>query len=72
MLLRISIHQDPQPIEQWNPLTIASPQILILHEPGLYYNTPLFDKLYSLLDHIQISWALPKQSTLQLKNLKDI
>ena len=53
------------------PINYSFPTNLSLHEPGPYYNTFLFDKLYSHLDHIHISWAPPKQS-LQLKSLKDI
>ena len=48
------------------PINYSFPTSLSLHEPGPYYNTFLFDKLYSHLDHIHISWAPPKQS-LQLK-----
>ena len=48
------------------PINYSFPTNLSLHEPGPYYNTFLFDKLYSHLDHIHISWAPPKQS-LQLK-----
>ena len=53
------------------PINYSFPTNLSLHEPGPYYITFLFDKLYSPLDHIHISWAPPKQS-LQLKSLKDI
>ena len=61
----------PLPNKTMESTNYSFPTDLILHEPGPYYIPFLFDKLYSPLDHIQISWAPPKQS-LQLKSLKDI
>ena len=63
--------RTPSPIKTMEPINYSFPTNLSLHEPGPYYITFLFDKLYSHLDHIHISWAPPKQS-LQLKSLKDI